>query len=433
MHPVIARVPSPAMSLRRQQISWALYDWANSAFATTVMAGFFPIFYKQYWRPDVAVEQSTFELGVFNTVAGIVVALMAPILGAIADRAAGKKRFLATSAILGIAATAALAGVASGSWLAAGVLFALGVIAFEISLIFYDALLLDVSGPGEVDWVSALGYSMGYLGGGLLFAVNVWMTIRPATFGLADASQAIKISFISVAVWWLVFTLPLLFGVREIRRVAEPGPSMGAIRAGLQQLAGTFKQVRNLKPVFLFLIGYLIYIDGVGTVIRMAVDFGLSLGFSRDSLIKALLIVQFVGFPAALVFGQLGKRLGAKTGIFIGLAVYIFATVWGSQMTNEREFYVLAIIIGLVQGGVQSLSRSLYARLIPQDKAGEFFGFYNMLGKFAALFGPMLMGTVSLMTGSTRMGILSLSSLFIIGGIILALVPVKQDTAEAEI
>ncbi len=258
------------------------------------------------------------------------------------------------------------------------------------------------------------------------------MTLHPATFGLADASQAIKISFLSVAVWWLVFTLPLLFGVKEVRRAEEPGPSMGAIRAGLRQIAGTFRQIRSLKPVLLFLIAYLIYIDGVGAVIRMAVDFGLSLGFGRDSLITALLIVQFVGFPAALVFGQLGKRLGPKTGIFIGLTVYVFAIVWGSQMTSEREFYILAIIIGLVMGGVQSLSRSLYARLIPPDKAGEFFGFYNMLGKAATLFGPLLMGTVGLMTGSTRIGILSLVILFIVGGAILAFVPVIRVEPEAE-
>lgn len=418
---------------RRQQISWALYDWGNSAFATTVLAGFFPIFFKQYWHSDVPAVESTFHLAVFNTVAGIVVALLAPILGAIADRAGRKKTFLTVAAIVGIAATAALAGVGSGSWMAAGLLFALGIVAFEVSLIFYDALLLDVSGPGEVDWVSALGYSLGYLGGGLLFAVNVAMTLKPEFFGLADASQAVKVSFVSVAVWWGVFTIPLLADVREKLRAPTAGAAASAVREGLRQIADTFREIRALRPVLLFLAAYIIYIDGVGTVIRMAVDFGLSIGFSSESLIIALLIVQFVGFPAALVFGSLGRRLGPRAGIFIGLGVYMFATIWGSQMTSVKEFYFLAILIGLVQGGVQSLSRSLYARLIPPDKSGEFFGFYNMLGKFAAIIGPTLMGAVSLLAGSTRAGMLSLVLLFLGGGALLTRVRVGNPRPEPEL
>lgn len=408
---------------RRPQIAWALYDWGNSAFATTVLAGFFPIFYKQFWHPDVAVEQSTFELGAFNTGAGFLVALLAPIIGAIADHSSGKKRFLAVFTALGVLATAALAVAGSGAWMTAGLLFAVGIIGFQGSMIFYDALLVEVAGPEEVDWVSALGYALGYLGGGVLFAVNVAMTLKPELFGLSGKSQAVQVSFVTVAVWWALFTIPLMLQVRE-----QPAPGAGrgagaAIRDGLVQLAGTVRHIRSLRPVLIFLIGYIIYIDGVGTVIRMAVDFGLSLGFPSESLIIALLLVQFVGFPAALVFGKVGQHLGARRGIFIGLAIYIVATLWGSQMTSVKEFYGLAILIGLVQGGVQSLSRSLFARLIPTDKAGEFFGFYNMVGKFAALIGPALMGTVGLVTGSTRWGIASLVLLFLVGGAFLAFVP----------
>jgi UMF1 family MFS transporter len=294
-------------------------------------------------------------------------------------------------------------------------------VGFSGGATFCDSLLLDVAEEPEFDRVSAYGYSLGYLGGGLLFLVNVLMFTNPALFGLADGAHAVRVAFVTVAVWWAVFTIPTMLFVRE-RAPAVPLRPVAALRAGWQELWSTVGHLRNYRELVLFLIAYWLYIDGVNTVIKMAVDYGLALGFEAKSLITALLITQFVGFPAALAFGWLGDRLGARTGILVAIAVYLATTLWGYFLDNVREFYAMAIVIGLVQGGIQSLSRSFYARLVPREKSGEFFGFFNMMGKFAAVLGPVLMGWVALATGSSRAAILSLAVLFAAGGVLLCLV-----------
>lgn len=404
--------------LRRPVVGWALYDWANSAFATTVMAGFFPVYFKQYWNAGVVATESTFRLGVTNGVASLIVALLAPLVGAIADKGGARVKLLALFTVLGAAMTAALYLVAQGDWFAAALLYAGASLGFWGGNQFYDSLLTDVSAPREYDLVSGFGYSLGYLGGGVLFAVNVLMVTQPATFGIADASTAVKLSFVTVGAWWLLFTLPLLCFVRE-RRTHAPLPIGRAVREGARELRGTIAHVRQDRTLLWFLLAYWFYIDGVNTIIKMAVDYGLSLGFQQASLMTALLVTQFVGFPAALAFGWLGSRIGARTGIFVAIAVYAGAAAYAYFLDSEREFYVLAIVIGLVQGGIQSLSRALYGRLIPEGKAGEFFGFYNMMGKAAAILGPLLTGTVALVTGDPRLGIVSVSLLFVIGAFFL--------------
>ena len=410
----------------KRALPWALYDWANSAFATTVMAAFVPIFNKDYWSAGAADTVSTFRLSVASSTAAIIVALLAPVLGAIADRGGAKKAFLAFFAGLGALATAGLALAGQGQWALALTLYVVAWIGFAGANVFYDSLMMSVAEPEKFDVVSALGYSLGYIGGGLLLALNVVMLRQPALFGLADVGQAVRVSFLLVAVWWAVFSLPLLFKVREAKPPRAAGGMIAAVRAGFIQLRETFHEVRRLRTVTMFLLAYWLYIDGVDTVIQMAVDYGRALRFDTGSLITALLITQFVGFPAALVFGRLGEKFGAKTGILIALVVYVGACVGGYRMERASQFYVLAIIIGLVQGGVQSLSRSYYARLIPADKAAEFFGFYNMLGKFAAILGPAMMGSVALWTGNPRFGILAIIPLFVIGGALLARVKPAQ-------
>ncbi len=417
----------------RTVLAWALYDWGNSAFATTVMAGFFPIFFKQYWSAGVEVTDSTFYLGLANSVASLVIVLLAPILGAIADRASHRKRFLIFFAFLGICMTALLPLVGKGEWPLAVLLYVAAALGFSGSISFYDSLIVFVTKPSHFDKVSALGYAMGYLGGGVLFALNVAMTLKPELFGLADAAEAVKLSFFTVALWWALFTVPLALWVHEPE--SRGGSALDAVHAGIRQLIQTFHEIRMLRVVFLFLLGYWCYIDGVDTIVRMAVDYGLSIGFSSDSLIVALLITQFVGFPAAIGFGFLGNRLGPKAGIYIAIAVYSVIVLWASRMDSEIEFYGLAIGIGLVQGGIQSLSRSLYARIIPADKSAEFFGFYNMLGKFAAVLGPVMVGWVGVLSGSPRIGILTLLVLFALGAFFLSrvdLVEGKQCAAEME-
>lgn len=414
---------------KRTILSWALYDWANSAFATTVMAGFFPLFFKQYWSVGADVNVSTARLGTANSIAGLIVALSAPLLGAIADRGTSKKKFLLFFAFLGAVMSCGLSLVAQGHWTLAAGLYVVAMIGYCGGNVFYDALITGIASPKKMDVVSALGYSLGYLGGGALFAVNVWMTLKPETFGLPDAATAVRVSFLTVGIWWAVFTVPLILFVKEPRTV-EARAGLGMVRAGLGQLVDTFKDIRKNRMIFLFLLAYWFYIDGVDTIIRMAVDCGLSLGFNANDLIVALLIVQFVGFPAALAYGYLGKRIGAKRGIFLAIAIYLGITIGGAFMQNERQFYMLAIAIGLVQGGIQALSRSYYARIIPTDKSAEYFGFYNMLGKFAAVLGPFLMGHIGLLvrqvSGSsdlgTRASIMSIALLFVIGAVLLCFV-----------
>ncbi len=411
---------SPSMIatlLQKPIFRWALYDWANSAFATTIMAGFFPIFFKQYWSAGVDASLSTFRLGVANSVASFILAVLAPLLGAIADRGGARLRFLLGFTVLGVVASAGLFWVEQGAWQWAAAMYVAASMGFWGGLIFYDSLLLDVSPRTHYDLVSGFGYGLGYLGGGVLFAINVWMTLQPEFFGLSSAAQAVKVSFLTVAVWWSVFALPLLFGVKE-QAAARPLPFKQALAGGFSELAKTFHEIRRYRALLLFLIAYWLYIDGVNTVIKMAVDYGLALGFPTNSLIVALLIVQFVGFPAAILFGWLGNRYGTLSGIFIGIAVYVCVTIFAVFMDDVREFYYMAIAIGLVQGAVQSLSRSYFGSLVPKDRAGEFFGFYNMMGKFAAVLGPALMGTTALLIG-TRYSILSLVVLFIAGSALL--------------
>ncbi|NCF29376.1 MAG: MFS transporter [Gammaproteobacteria bacterium] len=414
----------------RQVISWALYDWANSAFATTVLAGFFPLFFKKYWSSGSDVTVSTFQLGVANAAASLAVALLAPVLGAIADRSGARKRYLLLFAGMGIVMTGCLALVAEGQWPFAIAIYMFALVGFSGANVFYDALILDAAPHGRIDRVSALGFALGYLGGGVLFSANVAMTLWPGAFGLADATAAVKLSFVSVAVWWALFSLPLLFFFREVP-LSERVTGWAAVKSGFVQIAGTFHALRHMRVVLVFLFAYWLYIDGVHTVIRMAIDYGLAIGLNANDLIVALLMTQFIGFPCALLFGRLGESIGAKAGILIGLGVYIFACVWGYSMTESWEFYVLAGVIGLVQGGVQALSRGLYARLIPANKSGEFFGFYNMLGKFAAILGPLIMGVVSVTTGDPRLSILAIIVLFVAGGGLLLAVNEREGVEHA--
>jgi MFS transporter, UMF1 family len=428
-------------SARKAIWGWALYDWANSAFATTVMAGFFPAFFKNFWSQGIDVNLTTARLGLGYALAGLIMAVLAPIIGAIADRGARRKRFLIILSGLGVVATAALALVPQGAWPAALLVYGAAAIGFSGAMALYDALLPHVAPSGRLDQVSSLGYAMGYLGGGLLFLLNVIMVLKPHLFGLADNIQAVRLSFVSVALWWGGF------GVWSFIWMPDEPPGRRAplwvhAREGFRQLGLTFGQVRRYKPALIFLLAYWCYIDGVDTIIKMAVDYGISLGLQFQDLIAALLITQFIGFPAALLFGFLGQRWGVRRSIYLALAIYMAVTVYGAMLQKAIEFYVLAGVIGLVQGGIQALSRSYYARLIPSGQSAEFFGFYNMMGKFAAIMGPALMGLTGLAVKrallppapspeqvhaigqlATRTSILSVLLLFVVGAGILYFVP----------
>lgn len=417
------------MSDKRQLRSWVLYDWANSAFATTVMAGFFPVFFKTFWAGDMPATESTFHLGLANSIAGLLVVLSAPVLGTLADLGGLKIRLLATFALLGVAMSGGLYFIAEGQWWLALACYVLGVLGFSGGNVFYDALLVDIAVPDQFERWSAIGFAVGYLGGGLLFALQVWMVQQPDWFGLSGPAEAVRLAFLMVAAWWALFSLPVLLWVKERRPASRPSGAL--VPAAFRQLVLTIAHVRALPMTFLFLLAYWLYIDGVDTVIRMAVDFGLALGFGAGDLLTALLITQFVGFPAALAFGRIGDRLGARAGILLAIAVYIAVVLWAWRMQASWEFYALAATIGLVQGGVQSQSRALFARLVPPARAAEFFGFYNMTGKFAVVLGPVLVGWVSRASGEPRTGILSLLLLFVGGALLLLWVDVGRGEADA--
>ena len=416
---------------RKQIISWSLYDWANSTFSTTVMAGFFPIFFQQYWSTASDVTVSTWYLGLANSLASIAVASLAPFLGAIADKASVKKRLLIFFAFIGIISTGALSMVGQGYWKIAAVFYVVASVGFMSANIFYDSLLPSVASKQKRDFVSSLGYSLGYIGGGILFLVNVAMYLKPQFFGIADAPSAIKLSFLTVAVWWAIFTLPILIFVKE----KAPANDIGIIKsisAGWIQLLSTLKRIRELKVVTTFLIAYWLYIDGVDTIIRMSVDYGTSLGFTTSTLITLLLMVQFIAFPATLIYNWFAKQIGIKQAILIAIGGYICIALIGSLVSKEWHFYIIATLIGCFQGGIQALSRSLYSRIIPSHNSAEFFGFYNMFGKFATIIGPPLMGYVAMATGNPRFGILAIILLFVLGGYFLMMVDVEEGERVAQ-
>lgn len=412
---------------KKKVLSWTLYDWANSAFATTVMAGFFPIFFEKYWSNPELVDQSTFYLGVSNSAGSLIVAMMAPFLGAVSDTGSTKKKFLFTFAFLGILSTSLLWFVEQGDWQLAAILYAVGAIGFASSNVFYDSLLPSVAKKHEFDFVSSLGYSLGYLGGGVLFIINILMYQNPQWFGIPDATTAIRLSFVSVAVWWGIFSIPIFLFIPEPKN-KDNVSLLSAISLGWTQLKSTFKEIRKMKIVGLFLLSYWLYMDGVDTIIRMAGKLALSMGFEASDMLSVLIMVQLIGFPAGLLFNWFSSIITPKKAVLVAIFFYTIATSSAYFMNSRLHFYILAGIIGLFQGGIQAISRSLFARLVPKGKEGEFFGFYNMLGKFSAVVGPVLLGTVTLVTGNARMGLFALVILFIGGGLLL----IRVDFDEGE-
>lgn len=409
-------------------MAWALYDWGNSAFALSVLAVLFPLFLGSYWSAGDAGPAVTSRLTWATATGSIIVSVMAPVLGAIADSGGLRKRFLLVLTIIGATSTAALSFVGAGEWLWALALFIMASIGYSSAAVFYDSLIVDVSSPRYYSLISSLGLSLGYFGGAFLLTMHVWMMYTPGTFGFADPTAAIKFAFISVGAWWLIFLLPIMFLVRE--KKSPIAVQSGTLRAAYRQLRATFSRIRLYRNIYLFLAAYWLYIGGVFTVIFMAVNFGQRLGFADKDLVTALMITNYVGFPATLVFGFMAHRFGTKRAIYTGLAVYIAVVCWAVFLKDVRQFYAMSITIGLVQGGVQSISRSLYAGLIPAGLSGEFFGFYNMVTKFAHVLGPVLIGIVIFFTDDPRFILVALLPMFLAGAALLG--RVREPTFGSE-
>ncbi len=401
----------------RKVVAWALYDWANSAFALSVMAVLFPVFLGNYWSAGEPGPIVTQRLAWVTSAASAVVLVLAPVFGTIADAGGYRKRFLLALALCGAAGTAGLGVTPQAWWQAALALYLVGSVGYYCSTVFYDSLLVDVVTPRYYSFVSSLGFAIGYLGGAALLAVHVVMLTRPAAFGFADATAVIRFAFITVGAWWALFTVPLVFLVEE--RAGRERVATDVVRVAYRQLRSTLQHLGNYREAVLFLVSYCLYIAGVFTVIFMAVNYGQRLGFDQKDLVMALMITNFAGFPATLLYGALGHHFGPRAGIYVALAVYIAVASWAVFMREVWQFYVMAVIVGCVQGGVQSLSRSLYAELIPAERSGEFFGFYGMVTKFAHVVGPALVGIAAAVSERPQVLLLVLLPLFVSGACLL--------------
>jgi UMF1 family MFS transporter len=407
--------------------SWAMYDWANSAFATTIMAAMFPPFYRAMATAAGMAEGNATAAWAYTTsIALLIVALLAPVLGAISDHTGGKKWYVAFFAGLGILGTGLMVVLGETSYILGSVLFIMGNVGFAGANVFYESLLPHIAKKGDIDQVSTRGYALGYLGGGILLIINMLWYNWPDLFFMPGAGFAIKASFFSVAVWWALFSIPLFRNVPEPPVMRTVGESENVLSAGFARLAHTFRRLASYKQLLLFLVAFWIYNNGIGTIIIMATAYGDEIGIELSDMVIALIITQFVGIPFSFAFGRLARRIGAKRGILVALVVYTLISIAGFFMQTATHFYILAFAVGLVQGGSQALSRSLYGNMVPKSQAAEFFGFYSTSSKIAGVLGPLVFGVVSQLAGESRLSILSLIIFFLVGGVLLMLVDVRE-------
>ncbi len=418
---------------RRELRAWAMYDWANSAFQTTIIAALFPIYFTRVAAAGLRGPVATERFAWATTIAILIVAIVAPFLGAVADYSAVKKRMLAVFLAIGATATAAMYFIGRGDWMLALGLFVMGNVGVAASIVFYESLLPHIASEQELDRVSSAGYAIGYFGGGVLLAVNLLMIQRPQWFGLSDAGAAARWSLVSVAVWWVVFSVPLFRYVPEPPRLlekAETGGESPAVAAA-KRLLVTFRELRSYKQAFLLLLAFLVYNDGIQTIIRMATIYGAEIGLDDTAMMIALLITQFVGVPFAFLFGMVASRIGPKLSVFIGLGVYAIITMLGYNLRTNVQFFALAVLVGTVQGGTQALSRSMFASMIPRDQSSEFFAFFGVFERYAGILGPAIFAWTISQTGSSRNAILSVLAFFIIGALLLTLVDVEAGKRAA--
>ena len=418
---------------RTELRAWAMYDWANSAFYTTIVAAVFPIYYRVVAAAGQGEAEATARYAWATALAILIVAIVAPVLGAIADYTAIKKRLLTIFMAFGAAATVGMFWITEGDWQLALALFLIGNVGVAGSIVFYESLLPHIAREGELDRVSSAGYAIGYLGGGTLLGVNLLMIQQPQWFGIPDTGTATRLTFVTVGIWWAAFTVPLLRYVPEPAVAAAPRdrPEAGTLATGVRRLLGTLRELRAYRSAFLLLLAFLLYNDGIQTIIRMATIYGTGIGLPEGAMIAALLLTQFIGVPCAVLFGMLADRVGAKTGIFLGLSVYLMITVLGYFMTTATHFFALAILVGMVQGGTQALSRSLFASMVPRHKSSEFFAFFGVFERYAGVLGPALFAIVVEQTGSGRSAILAVAGFFISGATLLWFVDVDAGRRQA--
>jgi MFS transporter, UMF1 family len=422
------------LGLHRPELrAWALYDVANSAWMTTILL-IFPLYFVGVASAGMPADTARSRFAFVTSLSVILVGLIGPILGALADLKGNKKGYLGAFLAVGATATAAMYWITEGRWMLALVTFVIGNVGVTSTLAFYNALLPGIASADEVDRVSTAGFALGYLGGGLLMALNAILIAHPELLGLPDKNTAIRLSFLSVALWWAFFSVPLFLKVPEppARVGAGAGSGESLLRTALGRLGETFRELKRHKDAGLLLLAFLVYNDGINTIIRMATTFGDEIGIPQTQMIGALLVVQFVGIPFAFAFGLLSGRIGPKRAILLALLVYAGIAVYSYSLRTSTQFFVLAFLVGTVQGGAQGLSRSLFATLVPAHKAGEMFGFFGVFDRFGGALGSLLFGLMLQATGSSRPAILSLIVLFVVGGLLLTRVDVERGRRIAE-
>ena len=417
--------------------AWCMYDWANSAFATTVMAALFPPFFSSLAQnAGATAPEATAWWGYITAGTLLLIALSAPVLGVLADLGGSRKRFLGYFAASGIMATAMMVTLSGDTWQAAAVLFVVANFGFSGSFIFYESLLPQLATGAEMDRLSSRAYALGYAGGGLLLVINLMMVTKPAWFGLPGPDWAVRVSFVTVALWWAVFSLPLMRkGPEPMAGKSSPGQARPGMKTAFLRLAQTFREIRQYRQLSTFLAAYWIYNDGIGTIVKMATIYGAEIGIGMTDLMGAMVLTQVIGIPFALLLGRAAGSLGARKTIHLTLIAYGMISIGGFFMANATHFYILAAMVGMVQGGAQALSRSLFASMVPRHRTAEFFGFYSTSGKLAGVVGPLVFGLVGQLAGSSRLGILSLVLFFTLGGWLLTRVDVsagRQAALKAE-
>ena len=417
-----------------EQRAWAWYDWANSAFFTTVVTAVFPGFYATYAASGLAPAEATARFGLVTTLSMATIAISAPVLGAMADYSGSKKRLLALCVAVGATACASMVFIGEGDVGLASILFFIANLGVSGSIVFYDSLLPHVAKAEDTDRVSAAGYAMGYIGGGILLLINLAWILQPALFGFDGTVPAIKAAFISVAVWWVAFSLPIFRTVAEPTVRTPRGSESGlAIVAAFARLVTTFRDVRKYRNAFLLFIAMLLYQDGIQTIIRMAGVYGAEVGVEQTSQIAAFVMVQFLGIPFSFLFGSLGVRIGTKRAIFLAILVYALATMLAYFMTTVTHFFILAAMIATVQGGAQALSRALFSRMIPADRTSEFFGFFAVAERFATVLGPLVFTVSITITGSSHAAIIAILGFFVAGAWVLSLVDEEAGIRAAQL
>jgi UMF1 family MFS transporter len=416
---------------RRELRAWAMYDWANSAVQTTIIAAVFPIYFQKVAAAELPGPDATSRFAWATTLAIFIVAIVAPVLGAVADSTPIKKKLLALFMAIGAAAAAAMFFISRGEWLLALTLFVVVNVGVAASIVFYDSLLPHIVEEHELNRVSTAGYALGYLGGGVLLAINIVMMSKPDWFLLPDRDTAVRASFVSVAIWWVLFSIPLFRRVREPRAQSAARGGSLSLTDAIRQLLQTVRELRRYRHAFMLLLAFLLYNDGIQTIIRMATTYGTEIGLDENAMIAALMITQFIGVPFGFLFGIFADKIGAKRAIFVGLSAYSIITILGYFMRTSTQFFALCVLVGMVQGGTQALSRSLFASLIPKHKSSEFFAFFGVFERYAGVLGPAVFAWVVSQSGTSRNAILSIIGFFVLGGLLLTFVDVEEGRRAA--